>query len=229
MIIVHHLNNSRSQRVLWLLEELGLDYEVRRYERDAKTMLAPPELKAIHPLGKSPIIEQCDPGQAPGQGIVVAETGAIMEFLLSLAPGTPLRPEAATDAARRFTYWLHYAEGSAMTPLILKLIFGEMAKRAPGLLKPVVKGVSAKAQEGFIDPQIADHMAWWESELSRSTWFAGDAFTAADIMMSFPIEACASRAPFGADKPHLVAFLSAIHSRPAYRRALERGGPYAYA
>lgn len=223
MIIVHHLNNSRSQRVLWLLEELGLDYEVRRHERDARTMLAPAELKAVHPLGKSPVIEQA------GQGIVVAETGAIIEFLLSLVPGTPLRPEPGTEAARRLTYWLHYAEGSAMTPLILKLIFGEMPKRAPGLLKPVVKGVSARAQEGFIDPQIAVHAAWWESELSRSAWFAGEAFTAADIMMSFPIEACAARVPYGADKPGLAAFLEAIHARPAYRRALERGGPYAYA
>lgn len=229
MIIVHHLNNSRSQRVLWLLEELGLDYEVRRYERDAKTMLAPAELKAVHPLGKSPVIEQSDPALPSGQGIVVAETGAIIEFLLSLAPGSPLRPEPASEAARRFTYWLHYAEGSAMTPLILKLIFGEMPKRAPGLLKPVVKGVSARAQEGFIDPQIAAHTDWWESELSRSQWFAGDTFTAADIMMSFPVEACAARAPFGSDKPRLAAFLTSIHARPAYRRALERGGPYAYA
>ncbi len=229
MITVHHLNNSRSQRVLWLLEELGLDYEVRRYERDTKTMLAPAELRTVHPLGKSPVIEYADPGLDNGNKIVVAETGAIIEFLLSLVPGSPLRPAPGTEAARRLTYWLHYAEGSAMTPLILKLIFGEMPKRAPGLLKPVVKGVSARAQEGFIDPQIAAHTAWWEDALSGSAWFAGDAFTAADIMMSFPIEACAVRGPFGADKPRLAAFLTAIHERPAYQRALERGGPYAYA
>lgn len=234
MIIVHHLNNSRSQRVLWLLEELGLDYEVRRYERDAQTMLAPAELKAVHPLGKSPVIELTDHVQdgGPGngqQGVVVAETGAIIEFLLSLVPGSALKPEGSTEAGRSLTYWLHYAEGSAMTPLILKLIFGEMPKRAPGLLKPVVKGVSARAQEGFIDPQIAVHTAWWESTLSRSAWFAGDTFTAADIMMSFPIEACAARLPFGTDKPRLAAFLASIHARPAYQRALERGGPYAYA
>ena len=223
MIIVHHLNNSRSQRVLWMLEELGVDYEVKRYERNAHNMLAPPELKAIHPLGKSPVIENTE------DGVLVAETGAIVEYLMSLYPASPLKPAAGTEAGRRWTYWLHYAEGSAMTPLLLKLVFGQLPNRAPGLIKPIVKGVSAKAQSTFIDPQIAAHTAYWEAELTRSPWFAGDALTAADIMMSFPIEACAARAPFGPDKPHLAAFLKAIHARPAYQRALERGGPYAYA
>lgn len=223
MIIVHHLNNSRSQRVLWLLEELGVPYEVKRYERNAATMLAPPELKAIHPLGKSPVIEDTQ------TGAVVAETGAIIEYLMETHPESPLKPASGSDAARRWTYWLHYAEGSAMTPLLLKLVFGQLPNRAPGLVKPVVKAVSAKAQSGFIDPQIAAHTAYWEGELSRSPWFAGDAFTAADIMMSFPLEACAARAPFGPDKPRLAAFLKTIHARPAYQRALERGGPYAYA
>lgn len=223
MIIVHHLNNSRSQRVLWLLEELGAPYEVKRYERDAATMLAPPELKAIHPLGKSPVIEDSE------TGAVVAETGAIIEYLVDIYPASPLKPAKGTDAARRWTYWLHYAEGSAMTPLLLKLVFGQLPVRAPGLVKPVVKAVSAKAQSSFIDPQIAAHTAYWEGELSKTSWFADDAFTAADIMMSFPIEACAARAPFGPDKPRLKAFRETIHARPAYQRALERGGPYAYA
>lgn len=220
MIVVHHLNNSRSQRVLWLLEEMGLPYEVKRYERNAQTMLAPPELLAIHPLGKSPVL---DDGE-----VRVAETGAIVEYLLSKMPGTPLRPEAGSEAGRRFTYWLHYAEGSAMTPLLLKLIFGALPTRSPGLVRPIVKAVSAKAQSGFIDPQIATHTAYWEAELAKSEWFAGDSFTAADIMMSFPVEAGGSRAPYG-DKPNLKAFLARIHARPAYQRALERGGPYAYA
>jgi glutathione S-transferase len=221
MIIVHHLNNSRSQRVLWLLEEMGLPYEVKRYERDAATMLAPPELRAVHPLGKSPVIQDGD--------IVVAETGAIMEYLLETYPGGGLRPAAGTPEGRRFTYWLHYAEGSAMTPLLLKLVFGALPDRAPGLLKPLVKAISNKAGTGFIDPQIAAHTAWWEAELARAPWFAGDTFSAADIMMSFPLEAGASRVPYGPDKPRLKAFLTAIHARPAYQRALERGGPYAYA
>lgn len=220
MITVHHLNDSRSQRVLWLLEELGLPYEVVRYQRDARTMLAPPELKAIHPLGKSPVV---DDGEAR-----VAETGAIVEYLLDAHGDGRLRPGPGTAEARRFTYWLHYAEGSAMTPLLLKLIFGQLPRRSPGLVRPIVNAVSSKAQSGFIDPQIAAHVDYWEAELARSDWFAGDAFSAADIMMSFPLEAAATRAPLK-DKPRIRAFLDRIHARPAYQRALERGGPYAYA
>ncbi|CAN5323121.1 glutathione S-transferase [soil metagenome] len=221
MIIVHHLNNSRSQRLLWLLEELGAPYEIKKYERNTETMLAPPELRAIHPLGKSPVIED--------DGVVVAETGAIIEDILSKYPGNALTPAAGTEAARRLTYWLHYAEGSAMTPLLLKLVFGALPKRAPGLIRPIVNAVSAKAQSGFIDPQIVTHTAYWESELTRAPWFAGDRFSAADIMMSFPVEAAAARSPYGADKPKLKSWLQTIHARPAYQRALERGGPYAYA
>jgi glutathione S-transferase len=219
MIVVHHLNNSRSQRVLWLLEEMGLPYEVKRYERDAATMLAPPELRAIHPLGKSPVIQDGD--------ILVAETGAIVEHLLDSQAGHGLRPQPGTADGRRFTYWLHYAEGSAMTPLLLKLIFGALPTRSPGLVRPIVKAISGKAQSGFIDPQIAAHTAYWEAELGKSAWFAGDRFSAADIMMSFPLEAASSRAPYGPDQPRLKAFLRSIHDRPAYGRALERGGPYA--
>jgi glutathione S-transferase len=221
MMIVHHLNDSRSQRVLWLLEELGVDYEVKRYQRDPKTMLAPPELRAIHPLGKSPVL---DDGDAR-----VAETGAIIEYLLERCPESGLRPPAGTDAARRFTYWLHYAEGSAMTPLLLKLIFSAIPKRAPLLVRPVAKGISKAMNANMIDPQLAAHTAFWEAELSRSAWFAGDDFSAADVMMSFPVEAAGSRVGYGSDKPRLKAFLQAIHSRPAWKRALEHGGPYSYA
>lgn len=221
MITVHHLNDSRSQRVLWLLEELGLPYEVKRYERNAKTRLAPPELKAIHPLGKSPVLDDGD--------VRVAETGAIIEYLLETYPAAGLRPAAGTEAGRRFTYWLHYAEGSAMTPLLLKLIFGVLPERVPFLARGVAKGISKAMNANMIDPQLAAHTALWEAELTRSPWFAGDAFSAADIMMSFPIEAGGSRVGYGPDKPRLKAFLQTIHARPAYRRALERGGPYSYA
>ena len=221
MITVHHLNDSRSQRVLWLLEELGAPYEIRRHQRDPKTLLAPPELRAVHPLGKSPVIEH--------DGMVVAETGAIVEYLLEAFPGSGLRPAAATEAARRFTYWLHYAEGSAMTPLLLKLIFSQIPKRAPLLARPVAKGIARGMNERMIDPQIAAHTAYWEAELARTEWFAGDSFSAADIMMSFPVEAAGSRVGYGPDKPRLKAFLERIHARPAYVRALERGGPYSYA
>ena len=221
MIKVHHLNDSRSQRVLWLLEELGLPYEVVRYERDARTRLAPAALRAIHPLGKSPVIQDGD--------VTVAETGTIVDYLLDVYGEGRLRPAAGTEDARRFTYWLHYAEGSAMPPLLLKLVFGLLPRRAPGLMRPLVKQISDKALAGFVDPQLRDHVGFWEAELARSEWFAGDQFTAADIMMSFPLEAGADRAFDPADRPRLRAFLSRIHARPAYRRALERGGPYAYA
>ena len=221
MITVHHLNDSRSQRVLWLLEELGVPYEVKRYQRDAKTMLAPPELRAIHPLGKSPVLDD--------GGARLAETGAIIEYLLETHPGSGLRPAPGTEAGRRFTYWLHYAEGSAMTPLLLKLIFTAIPKRVPFLARGVARGISKAMNANMIDPQLAAHTAYWEAELTRSAWFAGDTFSAADIMMSFPVEAAGSRVGYGADKPRLKAFLETIHARPAYQRALERGGPYSYA
>ncbi|TCS11961.1 glutathione S-transferase [Caulobacter sp. BK020] len=220
MIVVHHLNNSRSQRVLWLLEELGVPYEVKRYERDAQTMLAPPELLAVHPLGKSPVITDDDK--------TIAETGAIVEYLVETYGQGRLVPAAGTPERLRWTYWLHYAEGSAMTPLLLKLVFTALPARAPGLLKGLVKAVAAKAQSGFVDPQLKSHIDYWEAELARSEWFAGPEFTAADIMMSFPLEAGAARAG-AASRPHVKAFLDSIHARPAYRRALERGGPYDYA
>lgn len=220
MIVVHHLNNSRSQRVLWLLEELGLDYEVRRYEREGKTMLAPDALKAVHPLGKSPVLEDGE--------VKVAETGAIVDYLLDAYGKGRLKPKASTAEARRFTYWLHYAEGSAMTPLLLKLIFGEIPKRAPFLTRPVARGISEAMNKRMIDPSLKSHIRYWEAELNRSEWFAGEDFTAADVMMSFPVEAAAARGGIGG-LPKLDAFLDRIHARPAYQRALERGGPYAYA
>jgi glutathione S-transferase len=220
MIVVHHLNNSRSQRVLWLLEELGLPYEIKRYERDAQTMLAPPELKAIHPLGKSPVITDGDK--------VIAETGAIVEYILETYGEGRLIPAPGTPERLRFTYWLHYAEGSAMTPLLLKLVFTSLPNRAPGLMKGFVRTVSGRAEQSFVDPQIKAHVDYWEAELSKSEWFAGDTLTGADIMMSFPLEAGAARGGAGS-RPHVKAFLEKIHARPAYQRALERGGPYAYA
>jgi glutathione S-transferase len=220
MIVVHHLNNSRSQRVLWLLEELGLPYEVKRYQRDAKTMLAPPELLAVHPLGKSPVITDGDK--------TIAETGAIVEYIVGTYGQGRLVPPAGTPERLRWTYWLHYAEGSAMTPLLLKLVFTALPARAPGLLKGLVKGIAAKAQSGFVDPQLKSHIDYWDAELGKSAWFAGPDFTAADIMMSFPLEAGAARAG-AASRPRVKAFLDRIHARPAYKAALERGGPYDYA
>lgn len=219
MIIVHHLNNSRSQRVLWLLEELGLEYDIVRYQRDAKTMLAPPELRAIHPLGKSPVLTD--------DGAVVAESGAIVEYLLERYGEGRLIPPAGTPERLRWRYFLHYAEGSAMTPLLLKLVFDRVeSSPAPFFVRPIVRAIAHKAKSTFITPQINNHLDYLEAELGKSEWFAGAAFSAADIQMSFPLEAAAARAGLGASRPRLFAFLQKIHARPAFQRALERGGPY---
>ncbi len=218
MITVHHLENSRSQRVLWLLEELGLDYVVKRYARDPETMLAPPALRAVHPLGKSPVIGD---GQT-----VVAESGAIVEYLTGRQGGA-LVPEPGTPEHARYRYFLHYAEGSAMPPLLLKLVFSRLAPGSPALVRPLVRQIAKGVTGRFVDPELARHAAYWESELAARAWFCGDAFTAADIQMSFPLEAFSARGT-GAG-PRVTDWLARIHARPAYRRALERGGPYAYA
>lgn len=211
MIIVHHLENSRSQRVLWLLEELSLPYTVRRYERNKATMLAPPELRRIHPLGKSPVIEDMDV-DVP---VVVAETGAIVEYLVEKADGR-LGAPAHRLSALHYRHFLHYAEGSLMPPLLVKLVLG----RVPLL---------GKAAQRKLQPMIDVHLDYVEQHLSAHAWFAGDDMTAADVMMSFPLEAARSRAGLADSRPHTVAWLDRVHARPAYRTALAAGGPYAYA
>ena len=221
MITVHHLNNSRSQRVLWLLEELGAAYEVKRYERDAKTMLAPPELLAVHPLGKSPVIVDGD--------ATVAESGAIIEYLIDRYGAGRLIPAAGTAERLRYTYWLHYAEGSAMPPLLLKLVFDRVENSpAPWPISAVARRIAGTVTQSFIGPQLKRHLDYMEAELAAHAWFAGEEFSAADVQMSFPLEAAASRAGLKADRPRLMAFLDRIHARGAYKRALERGGPYTY-
>jgi glutathione S-transferase len=218
MLIVHHLENSRSQRVLWLLEELSVPYEIKRYARDKKTMLAPPELRAVHPLGKSPVITD--------DGKTIAESGAIVEYLVERYGGGRFVPAAGTPERLRYTYWLHYAEGSAMTPMLLKLVFERMKSGpVPFFVRPLVRAIANKVLDTFVDPQLKLHVGYMESELGKSPWFAGDELTGADIQMSFPLEAAASRAT-DAPMPNITAFLAKIHARPAYKRALERGGPY---
>lgn len=215
MIVVHHLANSRSQRVLWLLEELGLPYEVKRYERDPATMLAPRELRRVHPLGKSPVIVDTDEAAADGGARVVAETGAIVDYLIEKADGR-LGAPAHREEALRYRYWMYYAEGSLMPPLFAKLVvsrvplFGRMAQKR-------------------LQPMIDVHLDFIEAELARRPWFAGDQLSGADVMMSFPLEAARSRAGLGASRPATIAWLDKVHARPAYRRALDAGGPYAYA
>jgi glutathione S-transferase len=218
-ITVHHLENSRSQRVLWLLEELALPYQVQRYARDPKTLLAPPALKQVHPLGKSPVITD--------GAHTVAESGAIIEYLLGKAGASPLRPAAGSAEALRFTYWLHFAEGSAMPYLVMKLVFDKVAAApVPFFLKPVLKGIAKNVGQSFIDPNVQRQLAYMESELTTAPWFAGAQFSAADIQMSYPVEAAQARMGFGNSYPRLTAWLARIHDRPAYQRALQVGGPY---
>jgi len=205
MIRVHHLNNSRSQRVLWLLEELQLPYEVVPYQRDQRTMLAPVSLKRVHPLGKAPIIED---GTR-----TLAETGLIVQYLVQTY-GPQFAPEPASELHWRYLYWLHYAEGSLMPPLLLKLVITRLS----------LLGLPAR---GFVNRQIALHLDYLESELASRAWFVGEQFTGADVMLSFPLEAATMRGGLAAARPKLWDFLQRIHARAAYRRALERGGPYA--
>lgn len=219
MITVHHLNNSRSQRVLWMLEELGLEYEIKRYQRDPKTLLAPPELRAVHPLGKSPVITD--------GGLTLAESGAILEYLAERYGEGRMLPAAGTPERMRYTYWMHYAEGSAMPPLLLKLVFDRIETGPmPFFVRPIARGIARKVKEGYVEPQIERHLDYMEAELRKHLWFAGEGFTAADIQMSFPVKVAATRGGLDERRPKLIDFLERIHARTAYRLAVERGGPY---
>jgi len=219
MITVHHLNNSRSQRILWLLEELGLPYDIKPYQRDAKTMLAPPELRAVHPLGKSPVISD--------GALTIAESGAIVDYLAAKYGSGKLSPAPGTPEHLRYTYWLHFAEGSAMPPLLMKLIFDRIESGPmPFFVRPVARAIAGKAKSSFVMPNINRILDFMEGELGKSAWFAGAEFSAADIQMSFPLEAAAVRGGLDGKRPKLWAFLKKIHERPAYLRALEKGGKY---
>jgi glutathione S-transferase len=217
MIIVHHLNNSRSQRVLWLLEELGLEYEIKRYMRDPVSMRAPRSLRAVHPLGKSPVITD--------GALTLAESGAIIQYLVESHAGAAMAPAPGSSERTRYIYWMHYAEGSAMPLLLLKLIFDQIERAPmPFIVRPIGGYIARRAKSQLVEPELAQHLDYLESELDKSMWFAGDTFTAADIQMSYPIEAAAARADLNSSRPKLIAFLDRIRHRPAYQRALKRGG-----
>jgi len=216
MIVVHHLDTSRSHRILWLLEELGVPYDIVAYKRNAKTMLAPPTLMKIHPLGKSPVIIDGDR--------TITESGAIIEYLVETY-GPQLAPAPGTPERLRYTYWMHYAEGSAMPLLLLKLVFQRMPANVPILIRPIARAISKRAQKTFIDPQFERHIGYWNAELSSRPWFAGENFTAADIQMSYPVEGGIARFGIGKKYSAVRAFLDRIRARPAYQRAVARGGP----
>ncbi|MBC7714165.1 MAG: glutathione S-transferase [Rhizobacter sp.] len=217
MITLHHLNNSRSQRILWLLEELGIKYEIKYYQRNKETMLAPPELKMIHPLGKSPVITDGD--------VTIAESAVIIEYLIEKYGNGKLKPAPGTPALMKYNYWMHFAEGTAMSPLLLALIFNRIdSSPVPFFIKPIIKKITGKVRTSFINPNLKNNFDFIEGELAKAEWFAGNEFTGADIQMSFPMEAGTIRAgDFG---PYSKKYLEKIHSRPAYKKALEIGGEY---
>jgi glutathione S-transferase len=215
LIIVHHLENSRSHRVLWLLEEIGVPYEVKFYARDPATMLAPSALRAVHPLGKSPVIVD--------GAVTLAESGAIIEYLVEKNPASGMAPARGTEEWLRYVYWLHFAEGTAMPPLLLKLVLERIATAPPWPIRPIVAAVMRRANDRVAAPRLAENLDLMEAELNRSTWFAGDAFCAADIQMSYPIEASLRRAGLDQSRPKLMAYLQRIRARPAYQRADARG------
>ena len=219
MITVHHLNNSRSQRILWMLEELGVPYEIQRYERDAKTMLAPGSLKKVHPLGKSPVVTDGD--------LVIAESGAIIEYLAHTYGKDTMLPKSGGQAWLDYTYWMHYAEGSLMPPLLMRLVFEKIkASPMPFFVKPVAKGIASKTNEVFIGPMIKTHLDFVESHLAKNTWFLGNNLSAVDVQMSFPLEASVARGIAGKDRPSIAAWVKRVHAKPTYQIALEKGGEY---
>jgi glutathione S-transferase len=219
MLTVHHLENSRSQRILWLLEELGVDYEIRHYKRDPETSLAPPELTKIHPLGKSPVITD--------DGVTVAESGAIVEYLVGKYDNGTLLPAEGSPERLAYTYWLHYAEGSFMPLMILSLIMSRIETAPmPFFVKPIAKGIVAKVRNGYLDPNVTRNLAFMESSLEGRNWFVGDTLTAADIQMSFAVEAAEVRTDLATHYPNLKGYLERMRARPAYKKALEKGGPY---
>jgi len=221
MLVVHHLENSRSQRILWLLEELGLDYEIKQYKRDPVTSLAPPELLSLHPLGKAPMITDGE--------VTIAESGAIIEYLVRKYDDGTLGPDPDPDssAAMAYTYWLHYAEGTFMPLMILALIIGRIETAPmPFFAKPIARGIVAKVRNGYLGANVQRNLDFMEASLSRSPWFCGEKITAADIQMSFAIEAAAVRTNLEGDYPQLAAYLKRIQERPAYQAALDKGGPY---
>lgn len=223
MLTVHHLNNSRSQRILWLLEELGVDYEIKFYERDAKTQLAPKELEQVHPLGKSPVVTDGDE--------VLAESGAIIDYLGHKYGEGKWVPRRNSKKYRPYMYWLQYAEGSLMSPLLLKLVFDKVKSAdMPFFIKPVAKGISNKVMAGFVTPNIKKHFAYVEQHLSENTYFTGDEIDGADIQMSFPLEASIARGGLTEKThPHICQYVKNFQARPAYKKALKKGGEYDYA
>lgn len=222
MITLHHLEHSRSQRILWLLEELGVDYKIKRYKRDPKTQLAPKSLKKIHPLGKSPVITD---GER-----TLAESAVIVEYLARRYGDSTWAPAIDAPEYWDFQYWMHYAEGSLMPPLLLKLVFSKLRQPpVPFLLRPITSRIADQVDQSFTDRQIETHFGHVDHHLSEHEWFAGNDISAADVQMSFPLEAALARGTVSrGDYPNIAFWVERVHARPAYLRALKAGGDYDY-
>lgn len=218
MIVVHHLEKSRSQRVLWLLEELDLPYEVQTYARDPRTLLAPSALRKVHPLGKSPVITD--------DGRTIAESGSILEYLVGRYGKGRFVPPAGSPERDRYTYWMHYAEGSMMPLLVMKLVLSHIPKASPWPVRPVARAISRATIRGFVDPNLRQHLLYQEAQLAAGPYFAGAEFSAADIQMSFPVQAAVARGGLGPEFPRLSAWLDRVYARPAWKRASEKHGPF---
>ena len=223
MITLHHLENSRSQRILWLLEELGVDYEIKLYKRDPKTNLAPDELKAIHPLGKSPLITD--------GGKVIAESAVIVNYLIrNYDKENRFSSAQDSDAAQQTEYWLHFAEGSLMPYLVMSLVFTKVKTAPmPFFVRPVAKGIADQVMKSFISPNVENSLRFIEDHLSKNMWFSGDEMSAADFQMRFPLEAAMTRSDIASKLPAINAWVKKVHALPAYQNALKKGGPYDYA
>ena len=223
MVTLHHLENSRSQRILWLLEELGIEYEIKLYKRDPKTNLAPDELKAIHPLGKSPLITD--------GGKVVAESAVIVNYLIrNYDKDNRFSSTQDSDAAQQTEYWLHFAEGSLMPYLVMSLVFTKVKTAPmPFFVRPVAKGIADQVMKSFISPNVENSLRFIEDHLSKNMWFSGDEMSAADFQMRFPLEAAMTRSDIASKLPAINAWVKKVHALPAYQNALKKGGPYDYA
>lgn len=221
MITVHHLEHSRSQRILWLLEELGLDYDIKHYRRDQDTQLAPESLKQVHPLGKAPVITDGE--------LTLAESGAIVDYLARTYGRETLLPAVDSPAWWDYVYWLHYAEGSLMPPLLMRHVFDRVqAAPVPFFVRPLVNRIVAGVDQAFLRQQIKTHLDFVEDHLSCHDWLVDGRFGAADIQLSFPLEAALSRTGMADRYPRLAQYVARLQARPAYLRALAAGGPYAY-
>ena len=222
MLTLHHLNNSRSQRILWLLEELGVEYKIERYQRDSVTNLAPDSLRAVHPLGRSPVLST--PNGA------IAESGAIIEYLIHNHSETHFKTPTEPEALQQYWFWLHFAEGSLMPPLVANLVLEKARQKGskPFFIKPITNKLVDGILNAYYGPNLAQSLRYVESYLSKSDWFAGDAPTGADVQMIFPLESLVASGR-AKDFAAIQSYVKRVHAREAYKAALEKGGEYAYA